>query len=924
MRIKLNRLIAAFIALATISSGSLFLVNSTSAAPKSIPFDFSSCVENNRSASVVLLMDESQSIYGSDTKPASDPNHLRVAGSQILVANLQQAANTYNSEIKVTLAGFGDKFVTRSSGDSGWVTLQPNKPADGQRQLIELAKNFAEIPGDGNSRETDTYSAVYGAQQAFRTTEGASPCKLLVFFKDGKDFQYFNPGNTAPVEGSPEINALLSEGNSTSMHDAIELAREEICRAGGIVDGLRQDGVNLLGVGLQSDGGSADWGNFRSVIEGGASDGCDGGSVASKGKLILAITPDDLPFKFADILRPCPNGDCSVPQVISSFQMKAALSSVTLTTSGIAEDFDNYSITPPISCRNGAEQKFDSNIESSNGQFGQGVTWQALWFGKQTVQILLKNVDENDISCWEGTWKVNTGTAKSKLDFDADLEAVPVFEDTNLFLVPGDPAKTFKIDIQHASDESNASIPLSTFSADVSMRVNGWLEDNNGKNVYTLFQGTNGVTRAELIGVQEVGVPKDFKLGNYKMVLELSIGVEGFTWPLRPIKTERNIEIRNQITAPKFASEIAFGEIEGSTAKVATVKVDGSKDADFKVSFEDALTSIEVIQGPQGIKYAVSNPNEQEVIIPKGAVGVELKIAIVPNLEGEVKKQGPLAGNLSLAMVPVGSESEGPQAVTTKFTASQRASVSLGFATLTLLLLMFAGAAISFFTYKLVVSLISRFIRPEDADSMGLEAKSVSVRFREGEILDESSVREQIRESSGWQAVTVAPSRKTVNIGAHEFRAKSVGWRLSSEGRGTITGGNYEGFSKDSNSNPDIKLNLTTPWVFFVEKEALSDLENGASGTVLYIRNSETSPEKRVDDLEDFFSDFSSFEPSVTSKRTSEQMKDLEDTDIDHLTQGEVQAGTKKNFIGKLFKKKQKNVAPTREPELPVSDETDW
>jgi hypothetical protein len=237
---------------------------------------------------------------------------------------------------------------------------------------------------------------------------------------------------------------------------------------------------------------------------------------------------------------------------------------------------------------------------------------------------------------------------------------------------------------------------------------------------------------------------------------------------------------------------------------------------------------------------------------------------------------------------------------------------------------MLAGAAISFFTYKLVVSLISRFIRPEDADIMGLEAKSVSVRFREGEILDESSVREQIRESSGWQAVTVAPSRKTVNIGAHEFRAKSVGWRLSSEGRGTITGGNYEGFSKDSNSNPDIKLNLTTPWVFFVEKEALSDLENGASGTILYIRNSETSPEKRVDDLEDFFSDFSSFEPSVTSKRTSEQMKDLEDTDIDHLTQGEVQAGTKKNFIGKLFKKKQKNVAPTREPELPVSDETDW
>jgi hypothetical protein len=923
MRKKLSPFFAGLIALTTVASGSAFIATSTSAAPKSIPFDFSSCVENNRSASVVLLMDESQSIYGSGSKQASDPNHLRVAGAQILVANLQQAANTYNSEIKVTLAGFGDKFVTRSSGDNGWVSLQPNKPADGQRQLIELAKDFAELPADGNSRETDTYSALYGAQEAFRSVGGTSPCKLLVFFKDGKDFQYFNPTDTQPVEGSDEINALLSVGDSKSTQEATALAQTEICRAGGLVDGLRQDGVNLLGVGLQSDGGSADWGNFRSIIEGGASADCEGGSVASKGKLILAVTPDDLPFKFADILRPCPNGDCSIPQVITSFKMKSALSSVTLTTSGIADDFDKYSITPPVSCRNGAEQKFDKNLESSNGQFGQGVTWQALWFGKQTVQILLKNVDENDISCWEGTWKVNTGTAKSKLDFDADLEAVPVFEDKNLFLVPGDPAKTFKIDIQHPSDESNSSIPLSSFSADVSMTVNGWLEDSSGKNVYTLFPGTNGVTREELIGIQEISVPEDFPLGDYRMVLELSIGVEGFTWPLRPIKTERNIEIREQIATPKFVTDVAFGEIEGSTPKVATVKIDGSKDADFKVSFDDDLTSIQVIQGPQGLSYVVSNPNEQEVIIPKDAVGVELKIAIAPNLEGEVKKQGPLAGNLSIAMIPVGSESEGSQAVTTKFSASQRASVSVGFAAITLLLLMLIGAAISFFTYKLVVSLISRFIRPLDADMMGLEAKSISVRFLEGEILDENSVREQVRDSSGWQPVTVAPSRKTVDLGPHEFRAKSVGWKLSSEGRGIISGGNYEGFSASSNSEPEIKLNLTTPWVFFVEKEALSDLENGATGTLLYIRNSETSSDKRVDDVEEFFYNFSSFEPSKGVKQSTGQREDLLVPDLEYQVEAEPKAA-KKNFFGTLSKKKQKNIPPAREPELPASDSTDW
>jgi len=914
MRKKLSPILASLITLVTVASGTVFLTSSSSAAPKSIPFDFSSCVENNRSASVVLLMDESQSIYGNGAKQASDPNHLRVAGAQILVANLQQAANTYNSTIKVTLAGFGDKFVTRSGGDAGWVSLQPNKPGDGQKQLIDIAKDFAEQPKDGNSRETDTYSALHGAQVAFRSPGGESPCKLLVIFKDGKDFQYFNPQDTEPVEDSAEINALLSVGDIKSNNEANRLAQYEICRSQGLVDGLRQDGVNLLGVGLQSDGGTADWGNFRSIIEGGASADCEGGSIPSKGKLILAVNPDDLPFKFADILRPCPNGDCSVPQIISSFEMKSALSSVTLTTSGIADDFDTYSITPPVGCINGVEQKFDKNIESSSGQFGQGVKWQALWFGKQTVQILLKQVDMSDISCWEGTWKVNTGTARSKLDFDADLEAVPVFEDKNLFLVPGDPAKTFKIEIQHPSDESNTALQLSSFSADVSMTVNGWLEDQSGNNVFPLFQGTNGLTRADLTGMQEISVPADFPKGNYRMVLELSVVVQDFSWPLRPIKAERNIEIREQIATPKFVSEVAFGEIEGSNPKIATVKIKGSPDSDFKISFTDPLTAVNVVQGPKGVTYTVTDPNEQEVIIPKGALGVELKIGIAPKIEGDVKKQGPVAGNISLAMTPVGSESEGAQAVTTKFIASQRASVSVGFAAITLLLLMLLGAAISFFTYKLVVSLISRFIRPEDADMMGLEAKSISVRFREGEILDENLVRDQVRESSGWQAVTVSPSRKTVDLGPHEFKAKSVGWKLSSEGRGTISGGNHEGFSESSSNGPEIKLNLTTPWVFFVQKEALSDLDNGLTGTLLFLRSMAASPEQRTQSLEDFFYEFGSF-----STRIYEKYKDSEGLERDdESNDGSIQTTKNASLLSKIFgkKKKSKEISVDTKPDV--------
>jgi hypothetical protein len=199
---------------------------------------------------------------------------------------------------------------------------------------------------------------------------------------------------------------------------------------------------------------------------------------------------------------------------------------------------------------------------------------------------------------------------------------------------------------------------------------------------------------------------------------------------------------------------------------------------------------------------------------------------------------------------------------------------------------------------------------------MGLEAKSISVRFREGEILDENLVRDQVRESSGWQAVTVSPSRKTVDLGPHEFKAKSVGWKLSSEGRGTISGGNYEGFSESSSSDPEIKLNLTTPWVFFVQKEALSDVESGATGTLLYIRNSDMSAEKRVEDVEKIFYEFSSFEPSKGVKQDVQVTEDESDNKP---------ASTKKKCVfGRRSKKKQKNVPPTPEPDQPVSDDSGW
>jgi len=908
------------IAAASLLAPAANLLSPASADSKPTPFDFTSCVENNRSASVVLLMDESQSIYGSGGRAASDPKNLRVAGVQILISNLQQAASTYNAPIKITLAGFGDKFVTRSSGDNGWVSLNPENPGDGQRQLISLATNFSKVPGDGNSRETDVYSALYGAQEAFRSEGGSSPCKMLVFFKDGKDFQYFNPTAPSSVEGSDKINALLNTGQNKDVQAADKLASQEICRCGGLVDGLRHDGVNLLGVGLQSDTGPADWSNFRSIIEGGPSQGCQGGSLASKGRLILAVNPDDLPFDFSNILRPCPNGVCTTQQLISSFQMNSALSSVTLTTSGIPDSFNGYSITPPVGCSNASELKFDKALDSSNGQFGQAVNWQAQWFGKETIQIILKHTNDSDSSCWNGTWKVNSGTAKSKLDFDADLEAVPVFQDKNIYLVPGHSPKSFKIQLQHPSDATNSPVSISTFSNDVSLGLTGWLEDSNGNNVFPLFQGTGGISNSQLNANQQISVPSDFPKGSYRMVLQLGVSVNNFGWPLLPIKTERNLDVRNEIAPPTIKTTANFGEIDGNSMKFATVKVTESKDAAYKISFRDKMTYVTVVQGPEGLSYKLQSDSEGDFLIPQGSKDLDLKIGISPSIKGDVKKQGLVAGNISIAVTPVGSESDGSVAISTKFIATQRASVSVGLASLIVILMMLLGVLLTLGVYKLVISSISRFIKPQDADPLALEAKSVELSLGGDRILNEEQVKASALDSTGWHPVEISKSRKTAMLAQTEFRASSSGWSLAIDGKGIPIGEDYVGFSSFSSKKPAVKLDLSTEWVFLTDQRPAPDTASVFSGTFIFLKNGTTSKGQLTRQFEDFIYQLGNFEfePIENLSTSDEQIDDR------GSSRGRRSSTNKIKIFRKSTPKKSSHITEDSQNSTSGSSEFDW
>jgi len=58
------------------------------AAPQ---YDFEACVESTRSASVLLMMDESGSVYGHNGEEPTDPDNLRITGAEVLFNSLQNA-----------------------------------------------------------------------------------------------------------------------------------------------------------------------------------------------------------------------------------------------------------------------------------------------------------------------------------------------------------------------------------------------------------------------------------------------------------------------------------------------------------------------------------------------------------------------------------------------------------------------------------------------------------------------------------------------------------------------------------------------------------------------------------------------------------------------------------------------------------------
>ena len=328
------------------------------------PQDFTACVDREKTGAVIVLMDESQSVY------KSDPLNNRLQGVQIFIDELADLATYHQSKVQVKLAGMGASYQNRSGG---WQTLE--KGSDGAVSSLKSSAqstwNGKSGSGYSNKEGTDIWGALDGVKQDFNTADVS--CKLLIFFKDGADWHYY--ARTGEEVKLPEAQELRDQGK---WHEADEIATEDICRGLGVADSLRSSDIYLVAAGLGDDSPEK-FQKLQALAEGNGVGGYSCGDETAKGSFVQVKDVSSLQQDFASALE----GEVNVAQGNRSFRLSPGLTSIRIVSSALTS---SYKIIPPAACNGSGAANIDTQ-SAQTGTFGQAVNWSRTTYGQTGAGI---------------------------------------------------------------------------------------------------------------------------------------------------------------------------------------------------------------------------------------------------------------------------------------------------------------------------------------------------------------------------------------------------------------------------------------------------------------------------------------------------------------------------------------------------------
>lgn len=784
------------------------------------------CLQQRKVGDVLFVIDRSSSLQ--DT----DPTAARVTGAQLVLARL--AAESADSGIKLSVAVAGFDASLRTESD--WTPL--NAATAGS-----VSAGIANFASQNQGIETDYWTALGEARtklsQHAAAAVGTKPCQTMLLFTDGRyqlqvrdtaalRAQY---GVTKPIPGVQSVKLF----NQAAVDQVIAAGRTDICRAGGIADELRSDGVTLVAVGLQSSAqdGTDDFSLLQQITEN-SQHNC--GQQPANGYLATGDV-NNLIFSFNPIGDPLnppqpvdPKGVCRLtecPQQAHTFPLDASIKKINLLGAVNADGVDAYLKLP-------GQNSLPLPYSNSTRQLTVGDTRLTVhWLDRRSLSI---DASYGGPTAWSGTWSLTfvdpTGShpnavSQTQLTISADLQAELAAPTT-----PARAGETATMAMQLIRrDGTPTSLGQPAPSVQVSIGATAVGSTDGPLTVLDKQPVTSSTSQVQW------AIPADFPGTQASLIVVLSVETIGHL-RLQDAVTSITFPVAPPVGYPHLsASSVAFPLASGRKPVHAVLSVAGPG-----CVWADGSTMQAFPAGTDGTVVTATNGTSAHCLALSGNQSGLLRLTLKPGGQGN----GDMRGRITIHLAPSGHLDRAQQ-VTVTFTGSQQrlpnSSVQIG----AFIFAMLLGVGIPIMLLLGLRRLAARF--PAFTPSSVLVDVLVS-----GTSLS-------LADGGSAPAVTawrddpeITGSRRETSLSGLTVRARA-GLRLQEAGYAVVTGA---GFGVGSQSPhqvtrdhaPVLPLQLRGGWALLFDPAAAGDR---VRGRLLLVVGPKPTPAEMAQEMSEVF-----------------------------------------------------------------------
>ncbi|EHI41012.1 hypothetical protein OPAG_00238 [Rhodococcus opacus PD630] len=650
---------------------------SASAAPTTAAVgDFGGCLAAQQQGDLLLMVDQSGSLQG------SDPDAARVSAANYLLEQLNTFGGSAGVELNVAIAGFSENFIVHAP----WTRLD-----NGSLPALQGEVERFRTRTDGI--DTDYWNALDGARRTLAERDGQSEtnrCQAVAWFSDGKlDF-------TVRDAEKPYAQGV-SLGSDQGVQQVVAAARESICRPAGIADQLRSSGIVTFAVGLAAGTAQpSDFDLMRSIATGG--DGACGKTTSpSPGDFYLAQNIDDLLFAFDAFSTPgqapiegetgvCVVSVCEEAQ--HRFVLDDSISSVTVLGSADAEG-----LIPTLVAPSGAQLALDREGAPRTATLdGAQVAYR--WMSPRSVSFTMTKSD--DSAQWQGMWALvfvdpdgSSPLARSKTNIHISGNLFPAWLGMDTTAVH--------------SGEKTSAIRLGIVDSDRNEIDPSDLLGSAALSVSLTDAGNVDHPLVDRIAKERIGDPVELDFtevppgaATLRLTLDVTTAdarsssgeVIAPGTALTPQFVDVPLTVAPPIGYPAVPSKIDFGTVEGAGQFAATIPITGPGCVWFDQAAPVALDAVPDGVGDVGVSAGTA-PSAADCL----EIGEGRQANLPVDLSVPAAGNGSLNGSIPLMMSPPG-EPDRALPITVAFTAELQKPLNSGRFWLVFLLVLLVSIAV--------------------------------------------------------------------------------------------------------------------------------------------------------------------------------------------------------------------------------------